>query len=325
MQRRTLLLAALAAQPFAWPALAQTAPTGQPLRLIVPYPAGGGSDYFARVVAPPMAEALGQTVIVENKPGASGMIAAGAVARQMPADGNTLLLGDVTTYSVNPFLFEKVPYDVEKDLVPVTRTGTFEFLLVVNPNVLAVNSVAELLAAAAKAPGGLNYGSTGIGATHHLLMELFAKETGAKLQAIQYKGGGPATQDLLAGVFGLMFVDRVTARAHIESGKLRALAAAGSKRIESFPNVPTLAEAGVKNVSVDGWQGFTMRAGTPDAVVKKVAAAYAKAIASPEIRSKLVEAGVTPVSSTGPEFAGYIRAESQRWASVIRERGIKPK
>lgn len=319
---RTSLLAVLPAclsafgQPAGYP--------DRPIRIVLPYPAGGGTDYFARLIAPTLGEALGQPVIVENRPGASGMIAAGAVARQLPADGYNVLLGDVTTYAVNPALFDKLPYDVERDLVPVTKTGKYDFVLVVNPAVLRVNSVAELLDAAAKSPAGLSYGSTGIGATHHLLMELLAKETGAKLVAVQYKGSGPAVQDLLAGVVGVMFVDRATGRQHIESGKLRALAVAGSKRIESFPNVPTLAEAGVKGVSVEPWQGFAVRSGTSDAIVKKIAAAYAKVAASAEIRRKLADAGIDVVTSTGPEFASFIKAETQLWRSVIRERGIKP-
>ena len=162
------------------------------------------------------------------------MIAAAAVARQLPADGQTVLVGDVTTYAVNPFLFDRMPYDVERDLVPVTRTATFDFMLVVNPSVMPVRNVAELLATAARTAGGLSYGSTGIGATHHLLMKPRAKQTGAEFVPIHYKGGGPAVRDLLAGVVDVMFLDRATARTHFESGKLRAVAAAGAKRIDEL-------------------------------------------------------------------------------------------
>lgn len=323
--RRAYLLASLIATlQVCTPALGQAAAYPErPIRLVLPYPAGGGTDYFARLVAPALSEVLGQPVIVDNRPGASGRIAASAVAHQLPADGYSILLGDVTTFSVNPALFDRLPYDVERDFVPVTKTGQFDFLLVVNPAVLRVANLTELLEAIARTPGGVSYGSTGIGATHHLLMELLARETGAKLVAVQYKGSGPAVQDLLAGVVGVMFVDRATGRPHIESGKLRAIAVAGSKRIDALPNVPTLAEIGVKGVSVEPWQGLAVRSGTPDAIVTKIAAAYAKVASSPEIRRKLSDAGIDMVTSTGPEFASLIKADTQLWRSVIRERGIK--
>lgn len=304
------------AQPAGWP--------DRPIHLVLPYPAGGGNDFFARLIAPGLSQELGQTVVVENRPGASGMIAAGAVARQMPADGYNILLGDVTTFAVNPVLFDKVPYDVGRDFIPVTRTAKFEFVLVVNPAALKVNSVAELLAAAAKTPAGLSYGSAGIGSTHHLLMELFAKESGAKIVPVQYKGSGPAVQDLLAGVVGFMFIDLATSRQHIASGKLRPLAVASGTRVAAFPDVPTLGEAGFKAVAVEGWSGFVMRAGTPDGIAKKVEQAYAKVVASPEIRRKLAEGGVDVVTSTGADFGSFIKTQTQLWQSVIRERGIRP-
>jgi tripartite-type tricarboxylate transporter receptor subunit TctC len=229
----------------------------------------------------------------------------------------------MTTYAVNSSMFEKVPYDVQRDLIPVTMTAKFDFLLVVNPQVLPVNSVAELIAAAAKSPSGLNYASPSIGTTHHLATEMFAKQTGARLVQINYKGGGPAVQDLLGGQVALMFLDRATARPHIESGRLRPIATAGSKRIPAYPNVPTMAESGVKDFDVEGWQGFTVRTGTPEPIVKAIAAAYSKAIESPEVLRKLAEAGIDPVAGTSAQFADYIQKETVRWKSLIRERGIK--
>lgn len=318
--------AALATAALAVPGLAgaQAAWPSQPIKLIVPYSAGGGTDFFARLVAPGMGEALGQPVIVENRPGASGLIAGQAVAKQLPADGYAVLLGDMTTYAVNPTLLEKQQqYDVQKDLAPVTMTGKFDFLLVVNPAVLPATNVQDIVAAAAKAPGGLNYASPSIGTTHHLAMEMFAREAHAKVAAVHYKGGGPAVQDLLGGQVGLMFLDRATARQYLDAGKLRPIAAAGAKRIAAYPNVPTMAELGVKGFNVEGWQGLTVRTGTPDAVIRSLATAYAKAIAVPEVRRRLGEAGIEPVASTPAEFSAYIQAETTRWRDVIRKRNIK--
>jgi len=323
MQRRTLL-SLLAGTAVAPTAFAQGAWPSQPIHLIVPYPAGGGTDFFARLVAPGMGEVLGQTVIVENRPGASGIIGATAVAKQMPADGHTVLLGDMTTYAVNPSMFEKLSYDPMKDLAPVTMTAKFDFLLVVNPAVLPVQNLQELVALAARTPGGLNYASPSIGTTHHLATELLARDTGMKLTAITYKGGGPAVQDLLGGQIGMMFLDRATARPHLDSGKLRAIAAAGSRRIAAYPNVPTVAEQGVKGFDVEGWQGFSVRAGTPENVVRAVNAAYLKAIAPAEIKRKLAEAGIDPVGGTPEQFTAYMQAETTKWRAVVKERGIKP-
>lgn len=326
MQRRSLLRLAGAAPlaSLAGASMAQASWVGsQPIKLVVPYPAGGGTDFFARVVAPGMGEALGTTVVVENRPGASGIIGATYVAKQQPADGHTFLLGDMTTYAVNPSMYEKLSYDPLKDLAPVTMTAKFDFVLVVNPNVLPVHTVQELVALAARTPGGINYASPSVGTTHHLATELLARETGMKLVAITYKGGGPAVQDLLGGQIGLMFLDRASAKPHLESGKLRAIAAAGAQRISAFPDVPTLAESGVKGFEVEGWQGFTVRAGTPQPIIVALNAAYAKAIAPAEIRRKLAEAGIDPVGGPPERFTAYIEAETARWRQLIRERGIK--
>jgi tripartite-type tricarboxylate transporter receptor subunit TctC len=322
MQRRTIL-SLLAGAALAPAAFAQSGWPSQPIRLVVPYPAGGGTDFFARLVAPGMGEALGQTVIVENRPGASGIIGATAVAKQLPADGHTFLLGDMTTYAVNPSMFDKLSYDPLKDLAPVTMTAKFDFLLVVNPQVLPVHNLQGLVAMAKKTPAGLNYASPSVGTTHHLATEMLARETGMKLVAITYKGGGPAVQDLLGGPVGMMFLDRASARPHIESGKLRPIAVAGAKRIDAYPNVPTLAEQGVRGFDVEGWQGFTVRAGTPEPVVKALNAAYLKAIAPAEVRRKLNEAGIDPVGSTPEQFTAHMQGETAKWRTVIRERGIK--
>lgn len=327
MHKRHFIAAALAVltTALAPAAVAQARFPSQPLKLVVPYPAGGGTDFFARSIAPGMGEALGQQVIVENRPGASGMIGAQFVAKQAPADGYTILLGDMTTYAVNATMFEKQQqYDIQKDLAPVTMAAKFDFLLVTNPNVVPGASVADVVAAAAKSPNGLSYASPSIGTTHHLAMEMFAREANARLVAITYKGGGPAVQDLLGGQVGLMFLDRATAKPHLEAGKLRPIAAAGATRIALYPNVPTMAESGIKGFNVEGWQGLTVRAGTPEPVIKAIAAAYAKAVSAPDLRKKLSDAGIDTTTSTPEQFAAHIQAETVRWRNVIRDRNIKP-
>ena len=319
----TLSGAALLACAAPLGALAQSAYPNQPIKLIVPYPAGGGTDFFARLIAPGMGEALGQPIVVENRPGASGIIGASAVTRTFPADGYTLLLGDMTTYAVNASMYDKLPYDTLRDLSPVTMTAKFDFLLVVNPQVLNVSSVAELVAAAQKSPTGLNYASPSIGTTHHLAMEMFAREARINLVAIHYKGGGPAIQDLVAGQLGVMFLDRASARPYIEAGKLRAIAVASARRIAAFPTVPTMAESGIKGFDVEGWQGFTVRKGTPEPIIQTLNAAYVKAIAPADIRKRLADAGIDPVAGTPAQFGAYIQEETARWRTIVRERGIK--
>jgi tripartite-type tricarboxylate transporter receptor subunit TctC len=326
VKKRTFVIGlAAAAFAAASPAsFAQAKFPSQPVKLIVPYPAGGGTDFFARTVSQGMSEALGQPVIVENRPGASGIIGANYVAKMAPPDGHTVLWGDMTTYAVNPTLFPKQQqYDIQKDLAPVTMTATFDFMLVVNPNVVPANTVQEVVAAASKSATGLNYGNPSIGTTHHLATELFARETGAKLVGITYKGGGPAVQDLLGGQTGLMFLDRATAKPHLEAGKLRAIAVAGPKRVAEFPQVPTVAESGVKGFNVEGWQGLAVRAGTPQPAIKAIADAFAKAVAAPGVREKLAAAGISVTTSTPEQFAAHIQSETQRWGNLIRANGIK--
>lgn len=326
MQKRAFLISATAIALSAISPLvaAQAKFHTQPVKLIVPYPAGGGTDFFARSIAQGMSEHLGQPVVVENRPGASGMIGAQYVAKQAPADGHTVLLGGVPTYAVNPTLMGKQqPYEIQKDLSAVTMAAKLNFMLVVNPKVLPVNSLQELIGAAAKSPAGLNYGNPGTGTTHHLATELLARETGMKLVGINYKGGGPAVQDLLAGQIGMMVLDRASAKPHIESSKLRAIAIVGPKRLDGFPDVPTVAESGVKGFSVEGWQGLAVRSGTAEPAIRAISAAFAKTVALPELRAKLAAAGIDVTTSTPAQFSAHIQAETERWANVIRTNGIK--
>jgi tripartite-type tricarboxylate transporter receptor subunit TctC len=325
MNRRTLHRAALAATALAvmgLPALAiAQAYPAKPIRLVVPYPPGGGTDFFARTVGAKLADVLGQQVIVENKPGASTIIGADSVAKS-PPDGYTLLLGDTGTYAVNPTLYKQLSYDPVKDFEPVTLTGRFALLLVANP-AANINSVQDLVALAKSKPGTLNYASPGPGSPHHLAMEMFKQRTGAELVHVPYKGAAPAVQDLIGGQVPVMFLDLAAGGPLIKGGKVKALAVAAPKRIAPLPDVPTIAESGIDGFEAWAWQGIVAPAKTPPDVVAKLNDAYRKAIADPAVRQKIVEAGIDPLEGTPQQLVDYIESEKTKWAKVIAEGNIK--
>jgi len=298
-------------------ALAQVYPA-KPIRLVVPYPAGGGTDFFARAVGAQMSQQLGQQVVVENRPGAATIIGAEAVAKSAP-DGYTLLLGDTATFAVNPSLYKKLPYDPTKDLSPVTMTGRFALLLVVNPSRLPATTVKELIEEARKAPGKIDYASPGPGSPHHLAMEMFKQRTGTQFTHVPYKGAGPAIQDLLGGQVPLMFLDLAAGGPQVKSGKLRALAVAGDKRISAMPDLPTVAESGVPGFEAWAWQALAVPEATPKDIVARLNAEFRKAVAVPELRQKLVDAGIDPLQSSPEDASAYIRSETLKWARVISE------
>jgi tripartite-type tricarboxylate transporter receptor subunit TctC len=325
MNRRTLHRAALAAAALAvmgLPALAVAqAYPAKPIRLVVPYPPGGGTDFFARTVSAKLADVLGQQVIVENKPGASTIIGAESVAKS-PPDGYTLLLGDTGTYAVNPTLYRQLSYDPVKDFEPVTLTGRFALLLVANP-AANINSVNDLVALAKSKPGTLNYASPGPGSPHHLAMELFKQRTGADLVHVPYKGAAPAVQDLIGGQIPVMFLDLAAGGPLIRAGKVKALAVAAPKRIAPLPDVPTIAESGIDGFEAWAWQGIVVPAKTPPDVVARIGDAYRKAIGDSAVRQKIVEAGIDPLESTPQQLVDYIASERAKWAKVIAEGNIK--
>ncbi|MEO5670963.1 MAG: tripartite tricarboxylate transporter substrate binding protein [Ramlibacter sp.] len=302
-------------------ALAQAWPS-RPITLVVPSPAGGGTDILGRTLAHKMSESLGQPVVVENKAGASGIIGVGYVARQAPADGYTLLLGALGSLVLTPNMYARVPFDARTDFAPVSLSGRFDFVLVTNPQMLSATNLKELVEAARKEPKGMNYASPAPGTMHHLTTELFARQAGVTLVPIQYKGGAPAMQDVMAGHVPMMFLDVATALPHIRSGKLRALAVTSDKRIASLPAVPTVAESGYPGFIAYAWQGVMVRAGTPPEVVARLAAAHTQAMADPAVREKLVAASVEPMQSTPAEFAEVIRADHAKWSQVIKAAGI---
>ncbi len=313
--------AAVALSMAAPPSFAQGYPN-KPVRLIVPYAAGGGTDFFARTVGSRIQEQLGQVIVIENKPGASTIIGAEAAAKS-PPDGYTVLVADSTTLAVNPHLYKKLAYDSVKDFSPVTLTARFALLLVVNPSVSNATSAQEFIESARKEPGKINYASVGTGTSHHLAMELFQQRTGIKVNHIPYKGAGPAIQDVAGGQVPVMFVDLAAGSPMIKAGKLKVLGVASAKRIAALPDVPTLTEQGIENFEAWAWQGLVVPAGTPNDVVERLKIEYAKAVTDPTIRQKLVDAGVDPVTSTPAEMARYVQSESVKWADVIKRGDIK--
>ena len=301
------------------PAAAQNYPT-KTIRVIVPYPAGGATDFFARLVFPKMGEALGQSVVVENRPGAGTAIGASEVARSAP-DGYTLLLGDAGTYAFNPTLYKKLSYDPTKDFAPVSLTGRFALILAVNPATPA-KSVQEFVAAAKSQPGRINYGAPGPGSPIHLAMEFFKQRAGLDMTPIPYKGGADAMNDLLGGRISAMFLDIASGLPQIKGGKLRPLAVASAKRVAALPDLPTIGESGYPGFEAWAWQGFVAPAKTPRPIVMRLNAEFAKVMSDPAIKQRLSESGFEPQTSTPEEFSSYMKSEIAKWAKVIRESNV---
>lgn len=322
IDRRSFLAATIAAAPalVASRAFAQGYPS-RPIHLVVPYPAGGGTDFFARVAAAPMSRTLGQQIVVENKPGAGTNIGAEGVARAQP-DGYTFLLGDTATFAANRSLYTKLNYDAAKDFAPVSLTGRFAMVLVVNTAKLNVASVKELIAEAGKAPGKIDYASVGIGSPHHLAAELFAQSAGIKLNHVPYRGAAPAVTDLIGGQIGMMFLDFATARGQLKNPQIKAIAVASPGEFYGLPGVPPVAKD-VPGFEAWAWQGFVLPAKTPADIVNKLHDAYVKAVSDKEIRDKLIGAGIDPLQSSPDEMAAYMKSESEKWAKVIKAANIR--
>jgi tripartite-type tricarboxylate transporter receptor subunit TctC len=312
-----LAFAAIAAAPLVQ---AQNYPT-RPIRLIVPYPAGGATDFFARLVFTKMSESLGQQVVVENRPGAGTAIGASEVARSAP-DGYVLLLGDAGTYAFNPTLYKKLSYDPVKDFAPVSLTGRFALILAVNPSTMQAKSVAEFVDAAKRQPGKIDYGAPGPGSPIHLAMEFFKQRAGIVMIPIPYKGGADALSDLIGGRIPALFPDIATALPQIRAGKIRALAVASGKRVAALSDLPTVGESGYPGFEAWAWQGFVAPVGTPRPVLMKLNSEFAKVMADPLIKQRLSESGFEPQTSTPEEFAAYMKSEIAKWAKVIRDSNV---
>jgi tripartite-type tricarboxylate transporter receptor subunit TctC len=317
-----LIAACIAALPlWAAPPLAHAQPApAKPVRWLVPYPAGGGSDFLARTIGQQLSTQIGQPVIVDNKPGGNTAIAAAEVARAA-ADGATVLSADNGTMVFNPALYKSLSYSPTKDLAPVTLMGRFPMVLVVSPNVKA-KGAAEFIAEVKAMPDGINYASAGAGSPHHLAMELLKTEAGLKMTHAPYRGAAPALADVAGGQVPAMMVDLAAGAGFIKGGKVRPLAVANARRLPQLPDVPTFAELGIKNVEAAALVGMVVPAATPADVVAALNKQVVAAIQAPEVNRKLVDFGVEPVGNTPAQFAELLKSETARWHKLIRELNI---
>jgi tripartite-type tricarboxylate transporter receptor subunit TctC len=300
-------------------AIAQPYPN-RPIRMLVPFPAGGTVDFFARVVSTRLSEALGQPVLVENRAGAGGNIATEAVAKSAP-DGYTLLMGSEIV-AINTSLYSKLGYDPVKDLAPVTLVGTVPNILIVTPSVPA-NSVKELIALAAKTPGKISYASTGVGTSSHLSSELFKFMAGIDILHVPYKGGPPAVADLIGGQVNMMFINMPTGLGHVKSGKAKILGVSSIRRVPQLPDVPTIDESGLKGYDTYAWSGLYAPAGTPHEVIARLNSEIVKILKIPGVREQLAGQGAEPVGDSPEEFARFTRSEISKWAKIIKTSGAR--
>jgi tripartite-type tricarboxylate transporter receptor subunit TctC len=300
---------------------AQGYPT-RPVKMIVGFPPGGGTDVVARIIAPGLGEHLGQPVVIENRPGATGTVAAAMVARS-PADGYTIMMGHVSVNAIAPSLFPNLQYDVIRDFAPVTLAASVPHFVVVHPS-LPVHSIRELIAYAKERPGKLSFPSAGNGSTPHLAGEIFKAMAGVDLVHVPYKGTGQSVADLLAGQHQVGFDTAPASAGYVRSGKMRVLGVSSAKRIPEYPDVPTVAEAGVPGYEVITWYGVFAPGGTPPAIVGRLHADIAQAMEAPTARARLAEAGADgSVTRTPGEFAALVRADTARYAKIIKEAGLK--
>lgn len=300
---------------------AQQAYPTKPIRMIVPFPPGGTTDVVARLVAQKLTEAWGQQVVVDNRPGAGGIIGTEIVAKATP-DGYTALLGSITTHAVNPALYKKLNFDPVKDFTPVSLVVSSPQLLAVHPSV-AAESVKELIALAKAKPGQLNYASAGTGTSPHLTFELFKSMAGIDVVHVPYKGTGPAITDLIGGQVQMMITGVVALMPHIKSGKLRGLGVTSAKRVAALPDLPTIAESGIPSFDVSSWFGVFLPGGTPKPIVANMNAEIRKILEVPEVRQRLISQGADPASNTPEEFAAYVKAEMAKWGKVVRDTGVR--
>jgi len=307
-----LVSAGLHAQPY----------PAKPIRMMVPFPAGGGSDTMGRVIGQRLAERLGQSIVVENRPGAGGSIGADVVAKSAP-DGYTILLGSTSELVQYPNVNPKIPYDPLRDFAPITLVGSVPMVLIVHPS-LPARSVKELVALTKARPGELNFGSAGNGATTHLAVELFILLTGARMTHVPYKGSPQAVTDLVAGNVQLGIPTMPAALSFIKAGRTRALAVTSGKRTPVLPDVPTMQEAGVRGYETDLWTGILAPAGTPPAALSKLHAEIVHVAALPEVKEALGRQGATPHTSTQEEFSAFIKSEFAKWARVVKAANVRP-
>jgi tripartite-type tricarboxylate transporter receptor subunit TctC len=297
-------------------------PTAKAITYVVPFPPGGNTDTLARLTAPALASALGTPVVIDNKGGAGGSVGS-AIASRAPADGYTILGGTISSHSINGSLYTTpIGYDPVKSFTPVAMLGSGPLVLAV-PAASPYKTLGDVLAASKTKNGGLSSASPGIGTSPHMALELLAFQSGVKFTHAPYKGSGPAVQDLVGGQVDMMFDTTLIVGPHIQSGKLRPIAVTSAKRLESLPDVPTIAEAGQKGFDMGSWQAVFAPAGTPKPIVDRLHAEIMKAIATPEIQARLKSFGMVPSSMTPAELGEYQKAEVAKWERVIKAAGIK--
>jgi tripartite-type tricarboxylate transporter receptor subunit TctC len=300
--------------------LAQGAWPTHPVTLVVPFPPGGGTDTGARILAEQLGHKWGQTVVVENKGGAAGIIGADFVAKAKP-DGYTILMGNIGTQAINPSLYAHLPYDADKAFAPIALVAELPLAMMIHPGVPA-KTVQEFVTLAKSQPGKLSYSSSGAGGGPHLAAEMFKDATGTHILHVPYRGGGPAIADLLAGHVQLSFMTVLEASGHIKAGRLRALAVTSDKRVSALPGVPTLAESGLKGFNSISWIGLLAPAGTPKDVVEKISADVREVVARDDVAAKLVNLGAVPAPDTPAQFTQLIANDRNRYAQIIREHKI---
>jgi tripartite-type tricarboxylate transporter receptor subunit TctC len=320
-RRLTLTLLGSLVTVLGLPAAAQTAWPAKPLTLVVPFPAGGGTDAFARPLSAQLTKQLGQQVIIDNKGGAGGNVGAGVAAKAAP-DGYTWFMGAVH-HAIAPSIYPKLDYSLANDFIPVALVSSVPQVIVVNPQKVPAKDLKELLAFIRSKPGMLTYGSAGNGSSHHLAGELFKMQTKTFITHIPYRGAGPALQDLMGGQVDMMFDGLGSSAAHIKGGRLRAIAVAGDKRAPGFPDIPTAAEAGVPTYKVATWYGLWAPKGTPAEVVEKMSAELKTALNSPELKTAWTNIGSETPTLAGKAFGDFVSAETQRWAEVVKAGNIK--
>jgi tripartite-type tricarboxylate transporter receptor subunit TctC len=308
-------------------AFAQTAAPGagaypnKTIRFLVGFAPGGSTDIVARLIGQDLGKVLGQQVLVDNRTGAGGIVATEALVRS-PPDGYTIFACTTGTFAIQPFMFSKLPYNVEKDIVPVTQTGSLPYIIVVHPS-LPVKNVKEFIAFAKPRPGQLNYASSGVGTGSHLSAAYFNTAAGINVTHVPYKGTGQAMGDLLGGQVVMMMDQPVSSLPHVRAGKLKMLGISSSKRFPTLPDVPTIAESGVPGFDAVSWSGVCVPAGTPRDIVNKLQQEIAKVLQGPDLKTRLLNDGIEPIGSTPEQYAEHIRKEAVKWGKVVKDTGAK--
>lgn len=321
MNKRFAYTAAAVLSALAVSSVAHAAWPERPITIIVPFPAGGGTDTFARPLAQQLGQQLGQSVVVDNRGGAGGTLGAGVAARAEP-DGYTFFMGGAH-HVVAPSIYKKLSYDIQKDFTPVALLAQPPQIIVVNASNLPVKSVKELIEKAKADPGAINFGSAGMGSTHHLAGELFALKTGIQLTHVPYQGAGPMLSGLITGQVDIGFDGLGSSASHIRAGSIRPLAVASAERSPSFPDVPTAAEAGVPDYEVSTWYAMWAPAGTAPDVVQKMSEEIVKALNAPKVKELWASNGSAIPDMTGATFGEFVDSEIDRWAEVVKEAGVE--